>query len=72
LMAPNRIDPDSANRNKVESKKDMAKRGIRSPDGGDALALTFAFKVADREVAEMAKVLGIGHGRVNKRKMVPH
>ena len=26
----------------LESKKDMRKRGIRSPDGGDALALTFS------------------------------
>lgn len=26
----------------LESKKDMRKRGIRSPDGGDALAVTFA------------------------------
>ena len=26
----------------IESKKDMKKRGIRSPDGGDAIALTFA------------------------------
>jgi hypothetical protein len=32
----------------LESKKKMAKRGIRSPDGGDALALTFAVPVAPR------------------------
>lgn len=30
----------------LESKKDMKKRGIRSPDGGDALAVTFAEHVA--------------------------
>lgn len=30
----------------LESKKDMRKRGIRSPDGGDALAVTFAEFVA--------------------------
>lgn len=30
----------------LESKKDMRKRGIRSPDGGDALALTFSEFVA--------------------------
>lgn len=30
----------------LESKKDMRKRGIRSPDGGDALAVTFAETVA--------------------------
>lgn len=32
----------------LESKKDMKKRGIRSPDGGDALALTFAEPVSFR------------------------
>ena len=33
----------------VESKADMKKRGIASPDDADALALTFAFPViADR------------------------
>lgn len=30
----------------LESKADMAKRGVKSPDWGDALALTFARKVA--------------------------
>jgi hypothetical protein len=33
----------------LESKKDMKGRGLASPDAGDALALTFAFKVARRE-----------------------
>jgi hypothetical protein len=36
-------DEDSLNRIRLESKKDMKKRGIISPDEGDALALTFAF-----------------------------
>jgi hypothetical protein len=30
----------------LESKEDMAKRGLASPDDGDALALTFARQVA--------------------------
>ena len=30
----------------LESKEDMAKRGLASPDDGDALALTFARPVA--------------------------
>ena len=30
----------------LESKEDMAKRGLSSPDDGDALALTFARAVA--------------------------
>lgn len=36
-------DEDSLGRLKLEGKKDMRKRGIASPDEGDALALTFAF-----------------------------
>lgn len=32
----------------MESKKDMAKRGIDSPDDGDALALTFALPVKNK------------------------
>ena len=31
----------------LERKEDMKKRGIASPDIGDALALTFAYPVAD-------------------------
>lgn len=37
----------------LESKKDMRKRGIRSPDGGDALAVTFA-----EHVNTMSNLLG--------------
>jgi phage terminase large subunit len=33
---------DSKNRIQLEKKEDMKKRGISSPDLGDALALTFA------------------------------
>jgi hypothetical protein len=32
----------------LESKESMAKRGVASPDDGDALALTFALPVAPR------------------------
>lgn len=38
---------DSNSRLVLETKADMKKRGIRSPDGGDALAQTFAFPVYD-------------------------
>jgi len=34
---------------KLESKEDMSKRGLPSPDKGDSLALTFAVKVARRD-----------------------
>jgi hypothetical protein len=37
---------DAANRFQLESKDDIKKRGMRSPDLADALALTFAFPVA--------------------------
>jgi hypothetical protein len=33
----------------LESKRDMKKRGLASPDCGDALALTFAFPVAQKD-----------------------
>lgn len=33
---------DSARRLKIERKEDMRKRGLKSPDGADALAMTFA------------------------------
>lgn len=33
---------------KLESKRDMRKRGIKSPDGGDVLAMTFTEKVSKR------------------------
>lgn len=32
---------------KLESKKDMKKRGLPSPDSADALALTFAYKIEE-------------------------
>lgn len=45
LMAPQHS-RDSNQRLKIETKEAMAKRGIRSPDLGDALHLTFAYPVA--------------------------
>lgn len=42
LMAPG-YGYDSHTRLKLEKKEDIKKRGLRSPDLGDALALTFAF-----------------------------
>lgn len=40
----------SSNQLQLESKEDMVKRGIRSPDGGDALCLTFAEPVVTPEM----------------------
>ncbi|MDO9252621.1 MAG: hypothetical protein Q7U48_13860 [Hydrogenophaga sp.] len=39
----------SNGRKMVEKKEDMTKRGIRSPDGADALSLTFAMPVQFRD-----------------------
>lgn len=48
----------SDSKKQLESKKEMAKRQVRSPDLGDALALTFADVVMPRE----QELTGIGHG----------
>jgi len=48
LCAP-RYSFDSNTRLVLESKEQMRKRGVRSPDEGDALALTFAEPVVTRE-----------------------
>ena len=42
----------SNGRRLLEKKEDMKKRGLRSPDGADALALTFAQPVASLEAIE--------------------
>ena len=52
---------DVQGRKKLESKKDMKKRGLRSPDGADALALTFAYRVGEYE--------GEYGGRASMRRM---
>jgi hypothetical protein len=36
----------------LERKDDMRRRGLASPDDGDALVLTFAYPVAKRDWAE--------------------
>lgn len=45
LVGPGMV-PDRLQRVKLEPKEAMKKRGVDSPDDGDALALTFAHKVA--------------------------
>lgn len=41
---------DSLGRLKLERKEDAKKRGLKSPDVGDALALTFAMPVGESEI----------------------
>lgn len=43
---------DDKFRVRLEKKEDMKKRGLSSPDSGDALALTFAFPVAEGTLAD--------------------
>lgn len=49
LIAPTYTHNLVRNQKVLESKEQMVKRGISSPDDGDALALTFAFPVAEPE-----------------------
>jgi len=51
---------DSATRLRLEKKEDMKKRGIRSPDEGDAWALTFAFPVNINENTEQYHIVSEG------------
>jgi hypothetical protein len=46
LSSP-KYDLDSSRRLKLESKEQMKKRGIKSPDIADAAALTFAYKLSN-------------------------
>jgi hypothetical protein len=63
---------DSKTRLALERKEDMKKRGIRSPDEGDALALTFALpdfalgKSQDIDYENIAKDMGSHFGRLDR------
>lgn len=48
---------------KLETKKEMKKRGLRSPDAADALALTFAFKVEEYTPLGELKMRSQANGR---------
>ena len=51
---------DSSRRLKLESKEQMKKRGLKSPDRADALALTFAIPASSMMASRKAR---IDHGR---------
>lgn len=61
LTAPE-YDVDLKNRIKLEAKKDMKKRGLNSPNDGDALALTFAQPVSRADTGRMARPVVIPRG----------
>lgn len=64
LTAPT-FDFDRDNRMRLESKEEMEKRGIASPDCGDALALTFAAPVAMPEPETFVPSTKPGRGKVD-------
>jgi hypothetical protein len=47
---------DAANALQLERKQDMRRRGLTSPDDGDALALTFAYPVIQRDWVEERRI----------------
>jgi hypothetical protein len=47
---------DAANAILLEKKEDMRRRGLASPDDGDALALTFAYPVAAKDERQTRRV----------------
>lgn len=53
---------DSRDRLVLESKEDMKKRGLDSPDDGDALALTFAAPVRSKLLDPPKKVVQVRRG----------
>lgn len=67
LAAPHYWINPNTNKKHLESKDDIIKRGLSSPDYGDALALTFAAPVAKKVQYSIPGV----HGR-NKREYDPY
>lgn len=57
---------------RLESKKDMKKRGLASPDNADALVLTFAMPVTPRRIATSASDLAavMAGGQVGQENVV--
>jgi hypothetical protein len=56
--------PDSKGTIFLESKKDMKSRGLSSPDAADALCVTFAFPVANREYNARTTTRQVSSGTV--------
>ena len=62
MVAPDELEPDAVGRLRLQSKQDMRKEGIASPDIGDALALTFAAPVSgDHQSAEIVTTEMLAH-----------
>jgi hypothetical protein len=54
LVGP-RKEPNSSGTIFLETKKKMKARGLASPDAADALAVTFAYPIANREIDKLRK-----------------
>jgi phage terminase large subunit len=54
--------PNSSGTIFLEGKKEMKARGLASPDAADALAVTFAFPLAQREYREKARRIAVNEG----------
>jgi hypothetical protein len=50
----------------LEPKEQMKKRGLSSPDHGDALALTFAVRVPRKDVSHLRHAMNGGRSRIAK------
>jgi hypothetical protein len=67
-----KYDFDSKSRMHMEKKEDMKKRGVRSPDEGDALALTFALPTIalqesrEKRYADIAKDMFLSSERMDR------
>jgi hypothetical protein len=63
--------PDSSGTIFLEGKKEMKARGLASPDAADALAVTFAYPVANREYnpKNVRRVSSFGPGGVTNSWM---
>ncbi len=63
LVAPEAFEVQTgprAGRLRLESKEDMKKRGLPSPDDGDGLALTFSFPIMNKSQKHFNKLLRKG------------
>ena len=53
---------DDKERMRLERKKDMKKRGLDSPDEGDAIAMTFAHELGDLKMGSFEPEAGFEPG----------
>lgn len=67
VVGPQADYQSNGQRLRIESKDDMEARGVRSPDLGDALAMTFAFPVSDVYDRSSPEVIGYAPRRIQRK-----